>query len=104
MDRGCFLAAQDERMIGEDYQVFLSDGRAFGQVLVLGCSDPTAGGKQGGLIALKIQLSVTETCNCSRSELWAAPEIAMWGSGKLVVFVGRGGRTKTFIFFLLLLP
>lgn len=53
MDRGCFLAAQDERMIGEDYQVFLSDGRAFGQVLVLGCSDPTAGGKQGGQSHLK---------------------------------------------------
>lgn len=95
-------------MIGEDYQVFLSDGRALGQVLVLGCGDPTAGGKQGA-IALKIQLPslllkiyciVTETCNCSRSKLWPAPEIAMWGSGKLVAFVGRGGRAKTFIFFL----
>lgn len=55
MSSGCLLAAQGKRMIGEDYQVFLSDGRAFGQMLVLDCRDPTAGGKQG-TIALKIQL------------------------------------------------
>lgn len=39
-------------MIGEDCQVFVSDGRAFGQVL-LGCEDSTAAGKQE--IVLKIQ-------------------------------------------------
>lgn len=47
MDRGCLLAVQGEGMFGEDYQVFLSDGRPVGQVLVLGHSDPAAGGKQG---------------------------------------------------------
>lgn len=45
-DRGCLLAVQGEGMIGEDYQVYISDGPALGQVLVLGCGDPTAGGKQ----------------------------------------------------------
>lgn len=54
MDRGCLLAVQGEGMFGEDYQVFIPDGRAVGQVLVLGRRDPAAGGKQGS-IALKIQ-------------------------------------------------
>lgn len=39
-------------MIDEDCQVFVSDGRAFGQVL-LGCEDSTAAGKQE--LMLKIQ-------------------------------------------------
>lgn len=54
MSRGSLLAAQGKRMIGEDYQVFISDGQAFGQMLVLGCRDPTAGGKRG-TVELKIQ-------------------------------------------------
>lgn len=54
MDRGCLLAVQGEGMFDEDYQVFLSDGRAVGQVLLLGHRLPAAGGKQGS-IPLKIQ-------------------------------------------------
>lgn len=46
MDRGCLLAVQGEGAFGEDYQVFVSDGRAVGQVWVLGCRDPAAGGKR----------------------------------------------------------
>lgn len=53
-DRGYMLAVQGEGMFGEDYQVFISDGRAVGQVLVLGRRDPAAGGKQGSF-PLKIQ-------------------------------------------------
>lgn len=53
MDRGCLLAVQGEGMFGEDYQVFISDGPAVGQVLVLGRRDPAEGGKQGS-IPLKI--------------------------------------------------
>ncbi|XP_051243127.1 SRC kinase signaling inhibitor 1 isoform X6 [Dicentrarchus labrax] len=34
-------------MFGEDYQVFISDGRAVGQVLVLGRRDPAAGANAG---------------------------------------------------------
>jgi len=34
-------------MFGEDYQVFLPDGRAVGQVLVLGRGERAAGGKRG---------------------------------------------------------
>ena len=45
MDRGCLLAVQGEGMFGEDYQVFVSDGRAVGQVLLLESRDPAAGGK-----------------------------------------------------------
>ncbi|KAK1878220.1 Acyl-CoA ligase M9, partial [Dissostichus eleginoides] len=43
MDQGCLLGVQGEGMYGEDYQVFLPDGRAVGQVLVLGPLDPDAG-------------------------------------------------------------
>lgn len=47
MDAGCLLEEQGEGMMGEDYQVFLSDGRALGQVWVLqGCRDPAAEGKR----------------------------------------------------------
>lgn len=50
MDAGCLLAAQGEGVMGEDYQVFLSDGRALGQVWVLqGCRDPAAEGKRRAL-------------------------------------------------------
>lgn len=49
MDRGCLLAVQGAGMFGEDYQVFTPDGRAVGQVLVLGPMDAAAGGKQGQL-------------------------------------------------------
>lgn len=54
MDRGCLLAVQGEAMFGEDYQVFVCDGRAVGQVLMLGRGDPDAGGKQVSIL-LKIQ-------------------------------------------------
>ncbi|XP_026020211.1 SRC kinase signaling inhibitor 1 isoform X6 [Astatotilapia calliptera] len=43
MDRGCLLADQGEGMFGEDYQVFTPDGRAVGQVLVLGPMDAVGG-------------------------------------------------------------
>lgn len=47
MDAGCLLAAQGEGVMDEDYQVFLSDGRALGQVWVLqGCRDPAAEGRR----------------------------------------------------------
>lgn len=46
MDRGCLLADQGEGMFGEDYQVFTPDGRAVGQVLVLGPMDAVGGGKR----------------------------------------------------------
>lgn len=59
MDRGCLLAVQGEGMFGEDYQVFVSDGPAVGQVLVLGRRDPAAGGKRGS-IPLKIQHCASE--------------------------------------------
>jgi len=49
MDQGCLLGVQGEGIYGEDYQVFLPDGRAVGQVLVLGPLDPDAGGKQGSI-------------------------------------------------------
>ncbi|CAB1453703.1 unnamed protein product [Pleuronectes platessa] len=35
---------QGEEMFDDDYQVFLPDGRAVGQVLVLGRGHPAAGG------------------------------------------------------------
>lgn len=60
MDRGCLLAVQgEEEMFGEeDHQVLLSDGRAVGQVLVLGRRRLAAGGKrvqpQGGSVSLGI--------------------------------------------------
>ncbi|XP_070704337.1 SRC kinase signaling inhibitor 1 [Pempheris klunzingeri] len=48
MDRGCLLAVQGgEGMFGEDYQVFIPDGPAVGQVLVLGRRDPAAGANAG---------------------------------------------------------
>lgn len=50
MDGGCLLAAQGEGVMGDDYQVLLSDGRALGQVWVLqGCRDPAAEGKRRAL-------------------------------------------------------
>lgn len=101
MDGGCLLAVQGEGMFGEDYQVFISDGRAVGQVLVLGRRDPAAGGKRvqpQGSIPLKIQCqallfknyhflkfycTVTETticvkvCVACRFELWDTPEMSL---------------------------
>lgn len=70
------MAVQGEGMIGEDYQVYISDGPPFGQVLVLGCGDLTAGGKQKQshlkipslvlyLYVIKIYIIVTETYMCS---------------------------------------
>jgi len=46
VDRGCWLGVVGEEMFGEDYQVFLPDGWPLGQMLVLECRDPAAGGKQ----------------------------------------------------------
>lgn len=54
MDRECLLAEQGEGMFGEDFQVFISDGRAVGQVLVRGHRDLAEGGNQG-FIPLKIR-------------------------------------------------
>lgn len=45
MDRDCLLAVQGEGIVGEDYRVFIADGQAVSQVLVLGRRDPDAGGK-----------------------------------------------------------
>lgn len=58
MERGCLLAAQGEGVFGEDYQVFVSDGRAMGQVWVLGRREPAAGGKRvqpQGSVSLEIE-------------------------------------------------
>lgn len=94
MDRGCLLAVQGEGMFGEDYQVFLSDGRAVGQVLVLEHRDPAEGGKQGSILLkiqsllfnsylFKIYSTVAEmsirakVCSASRFELWTAPEMEL---------------------------
>lgn len=33
-----------------------------------------------------------------QSKLWAAPEIALWGSGKLIVFVERGAKNIHIVF------
>lgn len=53
MDTGGFLGVQGEGMFGDDYQVFLPDGRPVGQVWVLGCSDGAAAGK-----AVQLQKSI----------------------------------------------
>lgn len=45
MERGCLLAVQGEGLFGEDYQVFISDAQAVGQVLVLGRDEAAAGGE-----------------------------------------------------------
>lgn len=50
-------------MVGEDYQVFLSDGGACGPVLVWGYKEPIAGGKQGKIALLQISRIVPETCS-----------------------------------------
>lgn len=67
MDRGCLLAVQGEGIVGEDYRVFIADGEAVSQVLVLGRRDPDVGGKriqlQRGTIPVKIQ---SQTLHCLR--------------------------------------
>lgn len=130
MDRGCLLAVQGEGVCGEDYQVFVSDGRALGQVLVLGRGDPAAGGKlrrpaagiyftrdsMPSTFSLKSYLflfptyaTITEASVCAkvcaacRFEFQAAPGVAMCSSGKLGIFFFLfSSEPKTFI--LLCLP
>lgn len=65
----CLLAALGDRMIDEDYQVFLSDGQALDQLWVLDSEDPPAGGKQKTLIvciAPRFKLLLEEKCGTLR--------------------------------------
>lgn len=83
MDRGCLLAVQGEGIVGEDYRVFIADGQAVSQVLVLGRRDPDVGGKhiqphsfhRQRYAAFVKNIPPCQGLLSRQVSLWAAPEI-----------------------------